>query len=196
MWLFCSSRCALHRGAHAYSNGVLSGGSWKDINALVCPCNLVQCRSLKGWVRVSCSNFATPSSPLHQRPSLEVTRNRRRGGVCGGGILSKMQETFSSPLLLNINVALLGPHYSSSFPVFLLLYHFLLTPAVRVWITQSPPFPTRSPPLLSTRTSLASSHPDEPVLFERFRWHLNSSHRFPYGRGLRVSSLKELKSTI
>lgn len=57
-------------------------------------------------------------------------------------------------------------------------------PAGRVCITQGPPFPTRSPPLLSTRTSLASSLPMNLFLFERFRWHLNSSHRFPYGGGV------------
>lgn len=37
----------MHRGTHAYSNGVLSGGKCKDINALVCQCYLVQCCSLK-----------------------------------------------------------------------------------------------------------------------------------------------------
>lgn len=50
----------MHRGTHAYSNGVLSGGKCKDINALVCQCYLVQCCSLKARVRGSSSNFATP----------------------------------------------------------------------------------------------------------------------------------------
>lgn len=135
--------------------------------------------------------------PLLTSPSKALVRGHYEGE--GGSILSTMQETFSTPLLLNINVALLGPHYSYSFPEFLLLYHFLLTHLRLLYASvlhKAHLFLPVAPPLLSTKSSLASSLPMNLFLFERFRWHLNSSHRFPYGRGFRDSSLKELKSTI
>lgn len=167
-------------------------------------CFLVQCCSLKGTLRVGCSNYSTPSIPSSPKALTRGHSVQHKTKT----IFTMMYQILSFPLLSSH-----GKHNCPALPHCVPSVHPLFKPSQFLRSSQCviPFYPYAYAQLLygcayiSIRLPLCCRQPPPSLplallplpippplhslpmnlfMFEHFLWHLNSSHRFLYGERL------------